>query len=271
MATTILLLCPIHEGGYHANLERMRSVHAGAEARHPLLSFSRLIGCTPDEGPGVSMPDAGRMMDCLRQRVTGPAPPCEAWVFGRGAGIAEQAAVCVAAGLPVRLFGQEEADELRIDGEIAMALAAAPPEEDDRPVFSGPKAVLMVLYHGAESALGARALDYGRVGVGAHYNAMDRLLTMSVRLFMAAAVVRAATNDQKWDNRMPALLEAHYRQGMPLLRAAIESGAVPADAGRDAAVEQMARRLRNRALGCIERALAARIERAREKQDAAQG
>lgn len=301
----VLLLGPIHEGGYRENLARLRAVHAalGASDRH--ARYARLLGTTPCESVENANPDARQLLSYLARWLAGDdsrlgrVRPTAVLLCGRGDSLERQAALVVQHGLPCWTLAEVEADHLAAAGEArllagqrqAAAGSVAPQIEPcgaasaaemagegsapERPLFSGPTGVVYTYFHGAEQALGARGIDYGRVRAGAHFSAYDRMGTQACKLAAAGSILRQSVLDRYWTPRMAELLVLLYRDGQSLRKAAVLLGLGGAADDDQEGVgsksgEERARRLRNRALGCIGRALDARLARQRhgeEEQD----
>lgn len=261
------------EGGYRANLERLRRLAAGAELAYPRLRFVRALGRTPDDDPLGSPPTPDRLLNYARRLILGdgepPAGPAatrvchgrvdQLWALGLPAlDLARQVAWAEEAGIPVCQPGPEVEIRLLEAGLVAElargrrwgGAANGLDGEEARPWT--PRRVVLAFASGMQAALGVRAIDYAAVRSGAYHCAMAAIDRQSEQLARAAAIVRLARRQGLTERHM-ALLCALWGDGHTLVDAGRLAGL---GGGTAEAVEQRARRARARAEGILRRVLA---------------
>lgn len=197
-----------------------------------------------------TQPPAAELVSLCRRLLTGdimhPAPDV-VWSVGLPDETArDQMALAETLGLPIGSIDEDELDDL--------VLRKPQPQTEIVPLRDqrwGATRILRAYFSGGERLTGVRGLPM-EPRVGGCGSPHTRLDANATELAYASAVVRRAGTDGQWEQLMLPLLQLLIRDGHSLHRAAEILGL----GGRGKhAREVRASKLRDRAIGCVHRAI----------------
>lgn len=268
----VLLVHAAGPGPYAEVVRRARLLQLGAEQVYPRLRFDRVLGRTPDDDPVAGTgPTLDRLLDYARRMIQGDGVPEHGgaaelrqpgsdWVWvvsDRTDDVEQQVAFADEVGVDVEFIPRDVQERLLTDGlaaerrDVAQA-AARQGEEDDRPAFRCPEAVVFAYFCGAEGILGMQALPLARLvrsGGNAH-GRKERIELAGLRISLANGIMRKAMTRPGWRPEMLPLLWLAYVQ-----RDSMDRAAQLLDLGEGDSARRQAARLKGRALDLIRGAM----------------